>query len=396
MSSTFGWLDVDDEQRRRMLQVVELFKESGTLDELGIGSVRDAIADLLFPGTSTLHTRLRYLLLVPWAMTEVVDSGRHGDAVARMRRLEIKTIGALLTGSSSRDGIIGRDSKARLKRMPSELYWGALRTYGIVSVDMSAQNWFRQARRVTSDVEDSTGRTRGMIFGLHPDLPGPPQDWLTSCSTELRLAEADFLRDRLQSAVGTSLLGWLAAADQHWDTSGGMIWEHPALASFPSGIRDVVDNARRLSVSFHGAMLLYNLMLAEKLSDEDEASLVDDYRELLDEWEQELSGARVLDGWDHRVLWEIAETSGRRVKPGLRQFFGSWIRILESGGPLAGSAAARELVRARERTLKGSRSRFDNRAALNAWSGESGLGRLSFRWPVASRWLDDLNAAGGR
>jgi hypothetical protein len=64
MTSTFGWLDADNEQRRRMLEVVDLFKEEGTLDELGIGSIRDALADSLFPGTSYLHTRLRYVLFI--------------------------------------------------------------------------------------------------------------------------------------------------------------------------------------------------------------------------------------------------------------------------------------------------------------------------------------------
>ena len=34
MASTFGWLDTDSEQRRKMLEVVDLFKEEGTVDEL--------------------------------------------------------------------------------------------------------------------------------------------------------------------------------------------------------------------------------------------------------------------------------------------------------------------------------------------------------------------------
>ena len=43
------------------LEIVDLFREKGTLDELGIGAIRDAFADRFFPGTSTLHTRARYL-----------------------------------------------------------------------------------------------------------------------------------------------------------------------------------------------------------------------------------------------------------------------------------------------------------------------------------------------
>lgn len=64
--STFVWLDYSERERRKMLDLVDLFKEHDTRDELGIGSVRDAFSDMLFPGTSTIMTRARYFLLVPW------------------------------------------------------------------------------------------------------------------------------------------------------------------------------------------------------------------------------------------------------------------------------------------------------------------------------------------
>ena len=45
MPSTFSWLDYSDHERRRVLDVVELFGEKTTVDEIGVGSVRDAFAD---------------------------------------------------------------------------------------------------------------------------------------------------------------------------------------------------------------------------------------------------------------------------------------------------------------------------------------------------------------
>ena len=57
MPSTFTWLDYSEHERRKMLDVIELFGERTTRDELGLGSIRDAFADLLFPGTSTIQTR---------------------------------------------------------------------------------------------------------------------------------------------------------------------------------------------------------------------------------------------------------------------------------------------------------------------------------------------------
>ncbi len=55
--SAFVWLDYSERERRKMLDVVDLFREHDTRDELGVGSVRDAFADMLFPGTSTIMTR---------------------------------------------------------------------------------------------------------------------------------------------------------------------------------------------------------------------------------------------------------------------------------------------------------------------------------------------------
>lgn len=119
MVSYFAWLDHSESQRRRMTEVVAPLREKGTLDELGIGSVRDALSDMLFPGGSVLHTRARYLLLVPWLCRRVeqerVASRR---AMAKLREYEIQLIAALVAGGESR-GVIGVDARGRLKQTPS-------------------------------------------------------------------------------------------------------------------------------------------------------------------------------------------------------------------------------------------------------------------------------------
>ena len=48
MSSVFAWLDQSEEQRRKVLDIVDLFREKGTVDELGFGTIRDALANILF------------------------------------------------------------------------------------------------------------------------------------------------------------------------------------------------------------------------------------------------------------------------------------------------------------------------------------------------------------
>src|SRR5690625_1509714 len=42
VTSAFGWLDTDRSQRQQMLELVDQFREQGTVDDLGIGQIRDA------------------------------------------------------------------------------------------------------------------------------------------------------------------------------------------------------------------------------------------------------------------------------------------------------------------------------------------------------------------
>lgn len=66
MVSALGWLDHDSDARTKTLNILALFQQKESRDELGIGSIRDSFAEQLFPGTSTIQTRLRYMLFIPW------------------------------------------------------------------------------------------------------------------------------------------------------------------------------------------------------------------------------------------------------------------------------------------------------------------------------------------
>ena len=66
MTSSFSWLDYSEAERRKALEIADTIKNSDTRDELGIGTVRDAFANIFFPGTTTIQTRARYFLFIPW------------------------------------------------------------------------------------------------------------------------------------------------------------------------------------------------------------------------------------------------------------------------------------------------------------------------------------------
>jgi hypothetical protein len=50
----------------------------------------------------------------------------------------------------------------------------------------------------------------------------------------------------------------------------------------------------------------------------------------------------------------------------------------------------RELVAERERRIKRGQSRLVNDKLLGAWAGESGAGRLTFRWSQVRRMVTDM------
>ena len=137
-----GWVDFSREDREKALDVMNLLPEQGAVDEIGIGLLRDAFANLFFPGTSTVQTVAKYFLIVPYVLKEATE-GRYGNDLNEiLRRIdqEEKECGKLLMQNCpGEDGIIGRRvlPKNWVARKPSNIYWNGIRTYGICTQDLT-------------------------------------------------------------------------------------------------------------------------------------------------------------------------------------------------------------------------------------------------------------------
>ena len=80
-----GWIDFSQEDRKKVLDVINLLQEPGAVDEIGIGLIRDAFANLFFPGTSTVQTIAKYFLIVPYILKEATE-GRYGNDLGHILR----------------------------------------------------------------------------------------------------------------------------------------------------------------------------------------------------------------------------------------------------------------------------------------------------------------------
>ena len=248
--SFLAWVDFDQADRDRTRRIMDLFGQEDSRDELGLGSVRDALADLMFPGTSTIQTRLRYMLFVPWIYQMAGQEA--GTATVRQtlaRGLEFRLIHALIRGNGPRN-VIGSEAKETLKRLPSDVYWAGLYTFGIRRFQGSRSACF----------EASPGEARSLWAA---GLPSAPEGFLLDLESTVAFAltpdEAGFIRDRLTHQAPKSLFTLLAREETAPDCD--MIWQHPGRSNWPTEITIIVDHAHRFSDLMHGASLLYNLML---------------------------------------------------------------------------------------------------------------------------------------
>ena len=377
-----------------MRKAIALFQEKDTRDELGLGTIRDAFADDLFPGTSTIQTRLRYVLFIPWIYRELQEKRSKRAVGARARQREVALIPRLVSNEDDR-GTIGRRSKADLQRLPSSVYWAALQRWDILLFGGSREQYHRGfrklARRYGADlVPDDEGIESSVRPVWHPKLPPQPEGWPETVDFTLTLEEADFLRGRLAETCNGSLLDWLAQHDSLGE--GASMWDIAELPRLPSSLQERVDLARRFSLVMHGAALLYNLMLASRYKDPDKrAEWEAQYTAALQNWAEGPEHAD-LRTFDCGELWQFVERCEARVPLRTRDFVERWVSMLRETDPatVAGYGPANDLIEQRERGLKRGRSRFANQRALDAWNGSSGSARFRYRWRIVQSHLRDL------
>ncbi|MDZ4312062.1 MAG: DUF6361 family protein [Cypionkella sp.] len=395
--SFLAWIDFDQADRDRTRRIMDLFGTEESRDELGLGSIRDALADLMFPGTSVIQTRLRYMLFVPWIFR--LAASRTGSAAARLdftRGYEIRLIDALLAGGET-TGIIGSEARAQLKRLPSDVYWAGLQRWGV-----------RAEPGSRADCLSLPPDSPAWISGL-PDMPDemPPDPAnLKPCDFILRSEEASFLKDRLVITASETLLTTLALSGWRPTYTEGKldvsaVWLHSDRPNWSARNRGIVTQAESFARVMRGASLLYNLVLAEQSAAAQGAEnsqwrdLVALYRQSLTDWQEDLRTLSISD-WKLTELWTLAEDTSHRIAPLTMRFVGDWREIaLRSVGAVADLSTARSLVEMREIRLKGSKSRLRNASALSRWNGASGAGLLTYRWSTVASHLGDLaNVAG--
>ena len=287
-----GFIDFSQGERNRILSTLRLLGDQTALDELGIGSVRDAYADLLFPGISTLQTRAKYFVLIPYLFAQgerLVQWGklRSGkEFLTWLNGEEDRLVPVLVEHSRPGEtGIIGSNAlkqKRTVKMKPSAIYWSGLRTLGIVrrdklslplactlTVQRAKQQQALERNTEGETYDDQTaGDTGEALF-----LPIHPEGTLETVGISLTGREAEFLAECIARSPLTrgSLLDFLIRE--------GLVcadFEEIPEERMEEGLRRDYCLAKEFRRFIYGAHLRYNVIFSDGTDK--------DMMERFDEW----------------------------------------------------------------------------------------------------------------
>lgn len=298
-----GWIDFSKEDRDKVHEVMSLLQEPGAVDELGIGPIRDAFANYFFPGTSTVQTKAKYFLLVPYLIQEAMN-GKFGSDVNRVlskiedEEYECAKIMFNFAKEEGKpvEGIIGNTNLPGkfVLRKPSNIYWSGIKTYGIVcsDQDLSIQNVVASGlySRKNADTLNVGNRSDKAEEGEQDDssagkekstvlikLPHSHQDdWRKNLHIELTKDEAQFLRDMIQKNARKNNQDSLLVY---------MLKNHLPQKEYPDfdalyedikddlkdGVHDELERMMKLACDFNKLVLVartrYNLQLSDENSE---------------------------------------------------------------------------------------------------------------------------------
>ncbi|QFS89936.1 hypothetical protein FIV07_04205 [Mycobacterium sp. THAF192] len=387
-----------------MREIVNLFSERESRDELGIGQVRDTLSDLLWPGTSTLFTRARYFVFIPWCYRAAAESRADIEkAAAQADQNERRLIRALLEAGET-DGVVGGTVGASVKNLPSALYWGGLRTHAILNQStitrddaVAAEVERAHSRRPTSPepqyLDDATAWHAGAFHATLPSVPtGFPAEALDGFAMPRH--EAAWLRDRMLASSPDTMLEF---ALQHRPVRDSATpWQDSVLMTAEGERADIMRDARSFSILMNSASLVYNLLLAEAYEREGFDRVenpVDDYRGRLDDWAAESTLRENISAWNRDAFWARVLQQNPNVNQRSRRFVDRWVSLLRTADleHLADNPDVRAFIRGRETEHKRGQARLTNKRLLQAWLGAAGSRPLVYRWPQIRPVIQDIH-----
>lgn len=300
-----GWIDFSDTDRKKALGVMTMMDEQGAVDEIGIGRIRDAFANIFFPGTSTIMTRAKYFFIVPYAFKDAIANKnltKYREVIREVEdNIERECAERMIKKHPGRgSGIIGYvslKSNSWVSRKPSSIYWNGLRTLGIFTNDnistiesyvkvalANRDNVLEKSKGKSDDEEEDNDDIDAFHRKMKPfwNLPegGYNKNWRRDITIELTPDEAQFLRQQISTRYQDTLFKTILDNDIRFEDkvffndATDLIYDNVS-----SRNQHLITLAKKFNVLVYMIKLRYNRILSRGLNQ----NVIDLWEELQDE-----------------------------------------------------------------------------------------------------------------
>ncbi len=390
-----GYITFNSEERQRVMKVLQMVRDQNAIDELGLGRIRDAFANKMFPGMSTLQRRAKYFAVLPSLYHEATKlKYRNLQEVRKqiihweIRLTEMLVNGCESPGNEKTTGITGsstleaakRDETKYVKYDPTYIYQNGMRLYGMIRGNGSLEKLIfdqselrkKHPERYTdldtsTDVEEQFGIKQ--IFATCGEL----YDFEHGEELFLQLThkEAAFIKNHIETSSDSkdSLLAYLLMND---------IEVVPYFADFNSSIIDNLpkhfQEQYRLALHFSNwakyMHLRYRYLFALGNHNNEAAKR---WKKQMDDLEQNDENNKIKDS---KRMQQVLQFIDKLVsEPTVKQF------CLEAANLLSENKYDEldELIKKREKRIKpNNRHKIDNPKYINYSMSEPST--MSFRW----------------
>jgi len=283
LMAQIGWIDFSPAHRQKFAAALDLLKPEGMVDELGLGTLRDGLANHLFPGLSTIHTRAKYFFIVPYILYDYEQLSKKGRTkqtpLKYLEEQEYEIMWNLRDKylEVENSGVIGISipRPKKIVRRPSMIYWNGINLYGFMNTGGLSAPVFLQ-RGTGHDLESLLANISKGDDGAD-DLDAeyenrfhirfrPEKNWRDNLSMDLTQKEAEFFYHQILSVARHQMISRLLTDEKIWNiflaSAGFTPFAKAAIPKMEKGeLRDALIMAHDFSVLMYGAHITYNHLL---------------------------------------------------------------------------------------------------------------------------------------
>lgn len=397
------WITFNPSDIATAKQFMDSLKGDSTVDVLGLTRTMEAVSDILFPATSTLHKRIRYQIFVPAIILSIYRSEHRIKPEYELVKLEYQ-LQRTLIDSGETYNVFGSSRGEALKYWPSTIYWASLNRLqlwgeGYLGRSESLELIEKRNRPKPPDDEgDIESVTREIqptdgLGGLCKNI-FPNGRMAKRLNFALEPAEAKFFQKRFLDLCPNSITSYiLKYGNRSYSRRQLFDLECPK----NSKLNDLLSQARTYSLIAMGAYYAYRWALcrarrqAGRLSRDEEEANTRHFERWLG------NNLRDVKGWQYSDLTKaLAALGGSVPEKGESEFVENFVRCASHVESLNKKLLTLDqVVRTREEKVKGrNRSHFNN-SDLQAPKNTLGTEEyrdyyFDYRWQQGKTNLEDI------